>query len=93
MAAPAGPIARLASLAAEKMTCGNARSILYFSKDLPCRCGLGNWPQRGGRRKVPEKGVLNNFNSEPIDGRQDYSKADFSVSSVSPFRIADYTVA
>jgi hypothetical protein len=31
---------------------------------------------------------LNNFNSEPIDGRQGYSKRDFSGSSVSPFRIA-----
>jgi hypothetical protein len=33
----------------------HARSILYFSKDLPCRCGLGNLAQRSGRREVPEK--------------------------------------
>jgi hypothetical protein len=33
----------------------HARSILYFSKDLPCRCGLGNLPQRSGRREVPVK--------------------------------------
>jgi hypothetical protein len=39
----------------DKMTCGNARSILYFSKDLPCRCGLGKLAQRSGRREVPEK--------------------------------------
>ena len=38
----------------------HARSILYFSKDLPCRCGLGNLAQRSGRREVPEKrGELN----------------------------------
>ena len=33
----------------------HARSILHFSKDLPCRCGLGNLTQRSGRREVPEK--------------------------------------
>jgi hypothetical protein len=33
----------------------HARSIRYFSKDLPCRCGLGNLAQRSGRREVPEK--------------------------------------
>jgi hypothetical protein len=33
----------------------HARSILYFSKDLPCRCGLGNLAQRSGRREVPVK--------------------------------------
>jgi hypothetical protein len=34
----------------------HARSILYFSKDLPCRCGLGNLTQSSGRR-----GVLGNY--------------------------------
>ena len=33
----------------------HARSILYFSKDLPCRCGLGNLAQRSGPSRVPEK--------------------------------------
>ena len=33
----------------------HARSILYFSKDLPCRCGLGNLAQRSGCREVPAK--------------------------------------
>jgi hypothetical protein len=32
----------------------HARSILYFSKDLPCRCGLGNLAQRNDRREVRE---------------------------------------
>jgi hypothetical protein len=39
----------------------HARSILYFSKDLPCRCGLGNLAQRSGRREVPKKRVTGNF--------------------------------
>ena len=39
----------------------HARSILYFSKDLPCRCGLGNLIQTSGRREVPEKRVLGNY--------------------------------
>ena len=33
----------------------HARSILYFSKDLPCRCGLGNLAQRSLSRELPEK--------------------------------------
>ena len=33
----------------------HARSILYFSKDLPCRCGVGIFDPRSGRREVPEK--------------------------------------
>src|SRR5580704_12360916 len=32
----------------------HARSILYFWKDLPCRCGLGNLTQRSDRREVRE---------------------------------------
>ena len=49
-----GPIARLAPGCRQNVL-QHARSILYFSKDLPCRCGLGNLAQRSGGRDVPEK--------------------------------------
>ena len=39
-------------------------------------------PNAAAVARFPRNGVLNNLNSEPIDGRQGYSKADFSVSSV-----------
>ena len=32
----------------------HARSILYLSKDLPCRCRLGNLAQRSGRHEADE---------------------------------------
>src|SRR5271157_392773 len=41
-------------LAADKMSCGMPAAYSYFSKDLPCRCGLGNSAQRSGHREVPE---------------------------------------
>ena len=54
IAAPAGPIARL-DPGCRQNVLRHARSILYFSKDLPCRCGLGNLARAAGRREVPEK--------------------------------------
>jgi hypothetical protein len=42
-------------LAADKMSCGMPACILYFPKDLPCLCGLGNLARAAGRREVPEK--------------------------------------
>jgi hypothetical protein len=36
----------------------HARSILYFSKDLPCRCGLRNLAQRSGVARFPRNGDL-----------------------------------
>jgi hypothetical protein len=61
IAAPVGPIARLAPGCRQNVL-RHARSILYFSKDLPCRCGLGNLARAAGRREVPETaGVLRKF--------------------------------
>lgn len=49
--APEGPIARLAPGCRQNIL-RHARSILYFSKDLPCHCGLGNLARAAGRREV-----------------------------------------
>ena len=48
----------------------HARSILYLSKDLPCRCGLGNLAQRSGRREFPKKRRIsvNSTNALPCFG-------------------------
>jgi hypothetical protein len=54
IAAPAGPTARLAPWLPTNVL-RHDRSILYFSKDLPRRCGLGNLAQRRARREVPER--------------------------------------
>ena len=34
---------------------GMPAAYSIFSKDLPCRCGLGNLARAAGRREVPEK--------------------------------------
>jgi hypothetical protein len=44
----------------------HARSILHFSKDLPCRCGLGNLARAAGRREVPEKRGFRQVRWRPV---------------------------
>ena len=50
----------------------HARSILYYSKDLPCRCGLGNLAPRSCRREVAEKRDFSVNSGHP---RWSYEKA------------------
>ena len=65
IAAPAGPIARLAPGCRQNVR-RHARSILYSSKDLPCRCGLGNLARAAGRREVSERAFGNFESNFPI---------------------------
>ena len=58
----------------------HARSILYFSKDLPCRCGLGNLAQRSGR-EVPEKRCSRKLASRPPASEASYRNQDFSCAT------------
>ena len=59
----------------------HARSILYVSKDLPCRCGLGNLAQRSGRREVPEMRGSRKLASRPPASEAIYRNADFTGST------------
>ena|ERR1700722_13585544 len=59
IAAPAGPIARLAPGCSQNAL-RHARSILYFSKDLPGRCGPGTFGPRSG----PSRGSIETGLSE-----------------------------
>ena len=76
IAAPAGPIARLLP-GCQQNVLRHARSILYFSKDLPCRCGLGNLAQRNDRREVRET-VFPETCSRPPASEAIYRKGDFA---------------
>jgi len=58
----------------------HARSILYFSKDLPCRCGLGNLAQRNDRREVRET-VFPETCSRPPASEAIYRNGDFAGTS------------
>jgi hypothetical protein len=60
----------------------HARSILYFSKDLPCRCGLGNLTQRSGRREVPEKRGFHQVRRTEPSGQVNLLKLCIAGSSI-----------
>jgi hypothetical protein len=67
----------------------HARSILYYSKDLPCRCGLGNLAPRSCRREVRET-VFPETCSRPPASEAIYRKGDFAGTTQDRFWVAGY---